>query len=194
MLLTAFVVMATANHYLLDVVAGAVLVWITVALMAIVVDRPGNRWGERLGPADAFFLYAESPAWPQHVGGMVVMDDPDPDGYRERLRTSIRDNLDSLPRFRQRLQARSGWRRPRWQDIGDFDWDWHTPAVDLAGGGSGGARRLRRPAAAGTAAAGPPTVAVHHGHRVRCRVGSPRSSSYTTASPTASAPSSTHFG
>ncbi len=132
-LLTAFVVMATANHYLLDVVAGAVLVWITVAIMSYVVDRPGSPKGERLGSEDAFFLYAESPQWPQHVGGVVVVEDPDPVEYHRRLRATIAANLDTLPRFRQRLHAPGGWRRPRWLDHADFDWDWHTPLVDLQG-------------------------------------------------------------
>jgi PAP2 superfamily protein/wax ester synthase-like acyl-CoA acyltransferase family protein/uncharacterized protein DUF1298 len=130
-LLTAFVVMATANHYLLDVAAGALLVWITVVLMGIVADRPGSTKGERLGAEDAFFLYAESAEWPQHVGGIVMLDEPDAVGYQRRMRKAVAANLDTLPRFRQVLHAPGGWRRPRWRDHPDIDWDWHTPLVDL---------------------------------------------------------------
>jgi len=133
-LLTAFVVMATANHYLLDVVAGAVLVWITVVLMGIVTDRPGSAKGERLGAEDAFFLYAESADWPQHVGGIVMLDEPDAAAYQRRMRATLAANLDTLPRFRQVLHAPGGWRRPRWRDCPDIDWDWHTPLIDLKSG------------------------------------------------------------
>ncbi len=138
-LLTALVVMATANHYLLDVVAGAVLVWITVALMGLVVDQPGTGKGERLAPPDAFFLYAESTQWPQHVGGLIMFDEPDAEAYQRQLRASIREHLDDLPRFRQRLRPGRTWQRPRWQDAPDLDWEWHTPLVDLAEDGRAGA-------------------------------------------------------
>src|ERR1043166_6657637 len=44
-LLTTYVIMATANHYLLDAVAGAVLVWVALVLMSLVADRPGRGVG-----------------------------------------------------------------------------------------------------------------------------------------------------
>jgi hypothetical protein len=143
--LTAFVIMATGNHYWLDAVGGAVLVWLSVAMMSLFRDRPGKTvTGPRLASADAFFLPIDTPAAPQHVGGLVVMDDDDPATYRERLEATVRSHLHEMPRFRQVLTAASRWRRPRWVPAGDLDWAWHVPLVDLSrlDGTPGGFRAL----------------------------------------------------
>jgi diacylglycerol O-acyltransferase / wax synthase len=130
-LLTALVIMATANHYLLDAVGGGVLVWLTLSLMGIFRDRPGRDGSERVPASDGFFLHVESPRAAQHVGGLVLLDDSGV-GYRDRFAKLIRDHLDELPRFRQRLSAPSRWRRPRWVPAGDLDWDWHVPEFDVS--------------------------------------------------------------
>jgi diacylglycerol O-acyltransferase len=129
-LLTALVIMATANHYLLDAVGGAGLVWLTLALMGVFQDRPGRSGATRVPASDAFFLHVESPVAAQHVGGLVLLDESGV-GYRERLRSLIEDHLDLLPRFRQRLSTPSRWRRPRWVPSGPLDWDWHVPEFDI---------------------------------------------------------------
>jgi diacylglycerol O-acyltransferase / wax synthase len=129
-LLTALVIMATANHYLLDAVGGAGLVWLTLALMGVCRDRPGRSGATRVPASDAFFLHVESPVAAQHVGGLVLLDESGV-GYRERLRSLIEDHLDLLPRFRQRLSTPSRWRRPRWVPSGPLDWDWHVPEFDI---------------------------------------------------------------
>lgn len=117
-LLTAWVVMASANHYLLDV-AGAVL------LVALVVHRPR---GPVVPSADAFFLYVETPTAPQQVGGVIVLDGT-PD--RDEVEALVRRELEHLPGFRQRLVEGGRWRRPRWEPVGGLDWSWHVPLVQL---------------------------------------------------------------
>jgi diacylglycerol O-acyltransferase len=132
-LLTAVVVMATANHYLLDAVGGVVLVWLTVGLMNLAQDRPGRTAGPRVAAADAFFLYVESPRAPQHVGGLLIMDEVAGERpYRDLVRDRLEACLPRLPRFQQRLSTGSRWRRPRWLFTTDLDWDWHVAARDVS--------------------------------------------------------------
>jgi diacylglycerol O-acyltransferase len=142
--LTTVVIMATANHYLLDAVGGAAAVGVAYGLTALVADRPGI--APRVAGGDVLFLHAESPAAPQHVAGLLVMrDSVDGAAYAGRLRARIEANLHRLPRLRQRLYAPpSRWRRPRWVPAPDLDWAWHTAAYDLTGpdGRPGGAAAL----------------------------------------------------
>lgn len=132
---TTFVIMATANHYIVDALAGAVLV---LACVAIVTPAEGAATvtTNRVPAADAFFLHVESPTSPQHVGGVVMLDTtglPPGEPSAQRLAADIRARLDALPRFRQRLSAPSRWRRARWVDCPELDWDWHVPSYDLTG-------------------------------------------------------------
>jgi diacylglycerol O-acyltransferase / wax synthase len=131
-LVTALVIMATANHYLLDAVGGVLLVWLTLALMGVFQDRPGRTGSVRVPASDGFFLHVESAKAAQHVGGLVMIDE-DGAGYRERLRSLIEAHLEQLPRFRQRLSAPSRWRRPRWVPHEDLDWGYHVPEFDVTG-------------------------------------------------------------
>jgi diacylglycerol O-acyltransferase len=125
-LVTLFVIMATANHYLLDAVGGALAVWLGLLL------SPGfPRRGDRVPAADAFFLYVESPAAPQHIGGLVVLDTSTVGYSRQALEDTVRAHLHELPRFRQRLIPGTRWRRARWTDHPDLDWAWHVPEQDL---------------------------------------------------------------
>jgi diacylglycerol O-acyltransferase / wax synthase len=147
--LTTWVVVATANHYVLDAVGAIVVVAIGVLV--------ARSWGPsgRLGPsvvpaADAFFLHIESPSYPQQVGGVVPLDI----SGREAASPSrldvvdlIRDRLAGLPRFRQRLDLpTSRWGRARWRDHDELDWDWHVPLYDLTtpGGRPGGQQALNQ--------------------------------------------------
>src|SRR6185369_4832861 len=68
---TLLVIMATGNHYLLDAVGGAVLVALAMLLVGWLRDLPGQP--ARVASADSFFLYVETPAAPQQVGGLVVL-------------------------------------------------------------------------------------------------------------------------
>ncbi|MBO0869161.1 MAG: phosphatase PAP2 family protein [Micromonosporaceae bacterium] len=133
-LVTAFVVMATANHYLLDAVGGAVPAWACVAVVwrGRPLWRRYRRAGHRVPAADEFFLHVEAPGAAQHVGGIAMVDNSGGRFSREALAASVRAHLDELPRFTQRLQDRGRWRRPRWVPDEDLDWDWHVPAYDLS--------------------------------------------------------------
>jgi diacylglycerol O-acyltransferase / wax synthase len=123
---TLWVIMATANHFLLDAAGGALAVWLGVVLARRFTRDPA----EVPGP-DAFFLYVETPAAPQQVGGLAVVDTSAGEFRREALAATIRAHLDELPRFRQRLEFRGRRRRPRWVEHPGLDWDWHVPARDL---------------------------------------------------------------
>jgi diacylglycerol O-acyltransferase len=131
---TTFVIMATANHYIVDALAGAALVLACVAV--VTAEGAATVRTNRVPAADAFFLHVENPAAPQHVGGVVILDTtglPPGEPTAQRLAADIRARLDALPRFRQRLSAPSRWRRARWVDCPEVDWDWHVPSYDLTG-------------------------------------------------------------
>jgi hypothetical protein len=102
----------------------------------------GSSSGARVAAADAFFLYAESPAAVQQVGGLVMLDASDGPPEPAAVTETVRTRLDQLPRFRQRLSAPSRWRRPRWVDAPDLDWAWHVAVRRLPP--PGGRRALHR--------------------------------------------------
>jgi len=125
-LVTLFVVLATANHFLLDAVGGALVVWIGVVLARHFTPDPAD-----VPAPDAFFLHVESPAAAQHVGGLTVVDTTDGPLRREVMVETVKSHLGELPRFTQRLEFRGRWRRPRWVPHDHLDWDWHVPVRDL---------------------------------------------------------------
>lgn len=133
---TVAVTVATANHYLLDVVAAVVLVAVAVPPVNAWYDHRRRR-GLLVPPCDAFFLHVETATAAQHVGGLVIFDPVDAsrngssDGWADqptvaRVREVVDGELDHMPRFRQRLAAPARWRRPRWVDVEDLDWFWHV--------------------------------------------------------------------
>jgi hypothetical protein len=126
---TVYVILATANHYLVDALAAVPFVWVSVA----VVDRwcdPGRHG--RVPATDAFFLHTETPQAPQHVGGVVVLRADDGPSVDE-IRRLVRSELGRLPRFTQRLEGGTTWRRARWVDAGPLDWSWHVTEVVVPG-------------------------------------------------------------
>jgi diacylglycerol O-acyltransferase len=151
--LTTWVVVATANHYLLDAVGAVVLVagcLLAQSGLHLILKRMRSN---RVPAADAFFLQIESPDYPQQVGGVVPLRTegrgpgfPSGDDVAEL----IRGQLPSLPRFRQRLERpASPWRRARWHEVETLDWSWHVPVHDVTGpdGRPGGQAGLDRVAA-----------------------------------------------
>ncbi|WP_144022599.1 bifunctional phosphatase PAP2/O-acyltransferase family protein [Asanoa hainanensis] len=130
--LTTFVIMATANHYILDAVGGALVTLFCVGLMMLVSDRP-NQKRPRLSPADAFALHAETTSGAaQHASDVVVLrDGRTAPAVQADLRARFRGVIDRLPRYRHRVAEGSFWRRPRWVRVRDLDWDWHLPVRDL---------------------------------------------------------------
>ncbi|MGH3498364.1 MAG: phosphatase PAP2 family protein [Nocardioidaceae bacterium] len=127
--LTVAVIVATANHFVLDAVGGAVAVW----MGAWAADRwrrlRGVPVGHPVPSADAFFWHVETAGAPQHVGGVIMLE---PSGGEiglptlESVRAVVGAALDSLPRFRQRLVSGSRWRRPVWVDVEQPDLGWHV--------------------------------------------------------------------
>ncbi|HEY3528038.1 MAG TPA: phosphatase PAP2 family protein [Nocardioides sp.] len=133
-LLTLFVVMATANHYLLDAVAVVVPILAGIWYAHWRYDGPP---GEVVASCDAFFLHVEATGAAQHVGGLVALGvsptgrQPTPEDVR-RLAT---ERLVPLPRFGHRLVTTSRWRRPRWVET-RVDVDQHV-SERYAGGPHG---------------------------------------------------------
>lgn len=132
---TVGVVVATANHFLLDVAGAGGLV-----LIAVQLPYRLPLTGERVPAADAFFLHVESPSWPQQAGAVVPLA---AEPSRERVIEVVRAELGELPRFRQVLHEHR-WAPPRRQDAADLDWRWHVPLIDLRrpDGRPGGQRAL----------------------------------------------------
>jgi hypothetical protein len=90
---------------------------------------------ERVQASDAFFLYVESPACPQLVGGVAILDTSAATPSRDELVGVVRAQLPRLPRFRQRLRPARWWRRPRWVEHPQLDWDRHVQVYEFAGRG-----------------------------------------------------------
>jgi hypothetical protein len=104
LLVTSYVVVATGNHFVLDIVAGGVLVGVAMLVYPAWLTSTGWVWRHRtwligrapdtveavesrrrrraaaaarrapIPAADAFFLHVESPEIPQVVGGVALLD------------------------------------------------------------------------------------------------------------------------
>jgi len=144
--LTVFVVLATANHYLLDAVAVVVPVAIGVAYAEV---RHKDSVGEPVASCDGFFLHVEETGAAQHVGGFVVFAPvpgaiADPTGAGrpslDELRRLARTELVPQRRFHQRLSQPTRWRRLRWVDT-EVDVDAHLTEV-VVDDGMPGLRRV----------------------------------------------------
>ena len=129
-LLTVFVVLATANHYLLDAVVVVVIVLVAERLAHLFHDGPP---GEVVASCDAFFLHVDATGAAQHVGGLGVLhasgDGPD----LEQVRALVRERLVPIRRFRQRPEVSSRWRRPRWVEERSVDVDRHVTECRVDG-------------------------------------------------------------
>ncbi len=134
--MTALVVLATGNHYVLDVVAGGVLVWLAVALERARAATVTGRVGQRVAAPDEFFLHVEAPTVQQPVGGFVLLDRRQATGPLDlpAIRALLTDRVARMPRFRQRLEPAGRWRHARWVRC-EPDIDWHVREHVLAGGG-----------------------------------------------------------
>jgi diacylglycerol O-acyltransferase / wax synthase len=95
---------------------------------------------ERLGPQDASFLYLETPANHNHVGGLAILDpSTGPDGTLtfDLLRRVVGSRLHLVPRFRQKVVFPPvPIARPVWIDDSNFDLDFHMrrAALPVPGG------------------------------------------------------------
>ncbi|TDD34769.1 DUF1298 domain-containing protein [Actinomadura sp. KC06] len=121
-LVTLYVILATANHFILDAIIAVPYVFAAV----FVAERIARPAGARAAGPDAFFLAVETPEAPQHPGGVIMLDTSRKDVGRDDLVRVINERLGGLPRFRQRLVRRGRWRRPVWRDHQPVDWEWHV--------------------------------------------------------------------
>lgn len=123
---TLYVVLATANHFVVDALGAAVVVVVAVAVTEWWARRhPGTA----LPTSDAFFLDVELPGHAQNVGGLVLLGAPAPT-YRH-VRDTIAAKLEELPHFTDRLAATGS---PRWVPAGPIAWSQHLAEVNLPDG------------------------------------------------------------
>lgn len=123
---TLYVVLATANHYLLDAAGAAVVVVAAVTL---------TEWWDRRHPgvalptSDAFFLDVETPGHAQNVGGLAMLAAPTP--TYAQVQCVLDEQLGTLPHFTDQL-AHPG--PPRWVPAGPIDWSHHLTELSLPEG------------------------------------------------------------
>lgn len=123
---TLYVVLATANHYLLDAVGAAAVVVVAVAATERWDRRrPGE---ERMPTSDAFFLDVEAPGHAQNVGGLAMLHGAP--SYAE-IRDNLAEQLPALPHFTDRLVAPATY---RWVPAGPTDWSHHLVEQTLPAG------------------------------------------------------------
>ncbi len=119
-LLTLYVILATANHFLVDAVAAVPFVVVPVYIAERIAHPcPPACRARRLLPLRGD---ARRPA---AACGVIMLDTP---RARSGATTSSAssERLPGLPRFRQRLHRRGRWRRPVWHDHDPVDWEWHV--------------------------------------------------------------------
>ena len=162
LVVTTAVVIATGNHYVFDVVAGAAIVAIAageerVRGVAVQRWRTARASGESAAPqapvaaatgnpvaaatdgrvaaADEFFLQVETATVQQPVGGFVLLDLAEADGPVDlaRFRRLLAERIPAMPRFNQRLMPAGRWRHARWQTV-PVDLDWHVGEHRLSPG------------------------------------------------------------
>jgi hypothetical protein len=145
LVVTTAVVIATGNHYVLDVAAGAAIVAIAVGEERIRTVATAH-WrsarnrvaadGGKVAAADEFFLQVETATVQQPVGGYVLLDLAQADGRVDlaRLRAVVAERLPGMPRFSQRLIPAGRWRHARWQTV-PVELDWHVVEHRLPPGG-----------------------------------------------------------
>ena len=160
LLLTSYVIIATATHYLIDIAGGLLLIPAAVLLERARV-RQRARLHERARPhrraylhegavparrprvaaEDVFFLHVESAEVPQQVGGVAVLDMSRYDAPAlADVRALMAERLPRLPRLAQRISPAGRLRRHRWVDAPQIDLTWHVRETTLPA--PGGRRAL----------------------------------------------------
>ncbi|MGN6414653.1 phosphatase PAP2 family protein [Flexivirga sp.] len=123
---TLYVVVATANHYVLDAVGAGIVV---VAAVALTEWRARRRPGAALPTADAFFLDVERPGHAQNVGGLALLGPTAP--TLQDLHETLAAQLGRLPHFTDRLASPA---LHRWVPAGPIDWSHHLVERSLPDG------------------------------------------------------------
>ena len=92
---------------------------------------------ERLGVADAAYLYRDRPGAPTHVGTVSIFETPTRGFDHSRLVHLIRQRIPYVPRYRKRIrQVPLGLARPVWVDDSQFDVTYHVRRSALPRPGS----------------------------------------------------------
>jgi len=95
---------------------------------------------EELTALDAFFLYAERPEAPLHIGAVYVFEgEPSVAGGRgaQGIRQTLEERIHLVPRYRQRVRFRPlNIGHPVWVDDPDFDLDHHVRHTTLPSPGT----------------------------------------------------------
>lgn len=116
--------------------AGAADVWDT-GRKPIETEAGGGRVTERMSPADVAFLYRESRATPQHVGGLAIFTAPHAGFDYDRLVRLIEERIALAPRYRQKVRMVPGHlAHPVWVDDPAFDITYHVRRSGLPRPGS----------------------------------------------------------
>jgi WS/DGAT/MGAT family acyltransferase len=97
---------------------------------------------QRLSGTDALFLSMETPAWHQHVGGLVVLDPSQAPGFSfDAVRSNIAAKLPRVPKYMWKLkEVPLHLDRPVWTPDRSFDIDRHVRRIAVPP--PGGAREL----------------------------------------------------
>lgn len=97
---------------------------------------------QRLSGTDALFLSMETPAWHQHVGGLVIIDPSDaPEFSYEAVRANVAAKLPRVPKYMCKLkEVPLHLDRPVWVEDREFDIDRHVRRIAVPP--PGGAREL----------------------------------------------------
>jgi diacylglycerol O-acyltransferase len=97
--------------------------------------RAAQPFFEDLSPLDAFFLYAERPEAPLHIGGVYIFEgEPAAAGGLGALGVTqtLGQRLHLMPRYRQRVRFRPlNLGHPVWVDDPDFDLSYHVRRAAL---------------------------------------------------------------
>lgn len=154
LLVTSYVIIATATHYVIDILGGLLLIPAAILLERARARRRARghqtaipreerlavRRRPRVAAEDAFFLYVESAEVPQQVGGVAVLEMGD--GGAPSLadvRMLMAERLPRLPRLAQRISPSGPLRKPRWVDVSEIDLSWHVREATLSAPGGRGA-------------------------------------------------------
>jgi diacylglycerol O-acyltransferase / wax synthase len=88
----------------------------------------------RLSGTDSLFLAGETPAWHQHVAGLVVVDPTDAPGFGfDAIKKTVEERLPLVPKFMWKLrEVPLKLDRAVWVDDANFDIERHIHRVALA--------------------------------------------------------------
>ncbi|KPM55016.1 hypothetical protein ACG83_16850 [Frankia sp. R43] len=129
---TMLVVLATANHYVLDLVAGGAAVAVAAPVAGGMGRRATASGTRRVAAADELFLHVQTATNPQYVGGVAVLDTSlGAPPTLDALRRHVAARLSAMSRLTRRVVPAGRLRHHRWASDGDIDLSWHVRETHL---------------------------------------------------------------